>query len=124
MIIATPDSIPGEDGSASHGGKGEYFVRTLLDDVPRSAFKYIRDLTLYPGSSVGEHLHEDDEEIYFVISGIGVMVVDGEERIVGPGTVVLTKSGSRHGLKNGGTEDLRIFVACAYERADLRAVQS
>lgn len=113
MILGTPDTIPGEQGSESHGGKGEYFVRTLLDKVPSSAFKYVRDLTLYPGSSIGEHLHSGDEEIYFIISGTGVMVVDGEECVVGPGSVILTQSGSRHGLCNEGAEDLRIFVACA-----------
>jgi mannose-6-phosphate isomerase-like protein (cupin superfamily) len=113
MIIGTPEEIPGTQGSESHGGTGEYFVRTLLDGVPGSSFKYVRDLILYPGSTIGLHPHTGDEEIYFVISGRGVMVVDGEERMVGPGSVVLTQSGSHHGLRNEGEEDLRIFVACA-----------
>ncbi len=52
-------------------------LRTLLDKVPGSAFKYVRDLTLYPGSSIAEHLHSGDEEIYSVTSGTGVLVVDG-----------------------------------------------
>jgi mannose-6-phosphate isomerase-like protein (cupin superfamily) len=113
MILGTPDTIPGQRGRHSHGGAGEYFVRTLLDDVPGSAFKYVRDLTLYPGSSIGDHPHADDDEIYFVVSGTGVMVVDGHEQTVGPGAAVLTLSGSRHGLRNEGDEDLRIVVACA-----------
>jgi len=113
MILGTPDIIPGEKGSKSHGGKGEYFVRTLLDGVPGSAFKYVRDLTLYPNSSIGEHLHSGDEEIYFIISGTGMMTVDGEECLVGPGSAILTQSGSYHGLRNEGAENLRIFVVCA-----------
>ncbi len=113
MIFGTPDTIPGERGHNSHGGAGDYFVRTLLDDVPGSAFEYVRDLILYPGSSIGEHPHSGDDEIYFVISGSGVMVVDGKEQLVGPGSAVLTLSGSSHGLRNAGDEDLRIFVACA-----------
>lgn len=92
---------------------GDYFVRTLLNDVPGSAFKYVRDLTLYPGSSIGEHPHTGDDEIYFVVSGSGVMVVNGEDQVVGPGAAVLTLSGSSHGLRNAGDEDMRIFVACA-----------
>jgi mannose-6-phosphate isomerase-like protein (cupin superfamily) len=113
MILGTPDTAPGERGHNSHGGAGEYFVRTLLEDVPGSAFKYVRDLTLYPDSSIGEHPHAGDDEIYFVISGTGIMVVDGQEQRVGPGAAVLTLSGSSHGLRNEGGEDLRIFVACA-----------
>ena len=95
MILGTPDAIPGERGQHSHGGAGDYFVRTLLDDVPGSAFKYARDLILYPGSSIGEHPHTGDDEIYFVISGSGVMVVDGKERVVGPGAAVLTTRAMR-----------------------------
>jgi mannose-6-phosphate isomerase-like protein (cupin superfamily) len=113
MILGTPDAIPGEHGRESHGGKGEYFVRTLLDRVAGSPFKYVRDLILCPGSIIGEHLHSGDEEIYLVISGTGTMLVDDEELRIGPGSAVLTQSGSRHGLRNDSTEDLRIFVVCA-----------
>ena len=113
MIIGTPQLAPGESGTQSHGGQGDYFVRTLLDEVPGSVFKYVRDLTLYPGSSIGEHPHTGDDEIYFIISGTGIMVVDGEEQRIGSGSVVLTLSGSSHRLRNDGAEDLRIFVACA-----------
>ena len=88
-------------------------MRTLLTDLPNTVFRYVRDFTLLPGSSIGEHPHLGDDEIYFIISGTGVMVVDGEEQDVGPGAVVLTLSGSSHGLRNTGQEDLRMFVACA-----------
>ena len=117
MIIGTPQLIPGERGTKSHSGQGDYFVRTLLDEIPGSVFKYVRDLTLYPGSSIGEHPHAGDDEIYFVISGTGIMVVDDEEQRIGPGSVVLTLSGSSHGLRNDAEEDLRIFVACARHNA-------
>lgn len=113
MILGAPDTVPLEHSRGSHGGVGPYSVRTLLDGVPGSAFKYVRDLTLFPDSSIGEHLHTGDEEIYFVASGTGTMVVDDEERRIGPGSAVLTQSGSRHGLCNQSTEDLRIFVVCA-----------
>jgi mannose-6-phosphate isomerase-like protein (cupin superfamily) len=113
MILGTPDTVVGQQSSESHGGRGKYSVRTLLEEVPGSVFKYVRDLTLYPGSTVGIHPHSGDEEIYFIISGTGVMVVDGEERVLGPGSAVLTQSGSCHGLRNEGIDDLRIFVVCA-----------
>jgi len=113
MIIGTAEAIAGQRASRSHGGVGDYFVRTLLQDIPGSAFKYVRDLILYPGASIGEHPHEGDDEIYFVVSGNGVMIVDGQEQAVGPGAAVLTLSGSRHSLRNTGDSDLRILVVCA-----------
>jgi len=117
VIAGRPNSIPGEHKTDCHGGRGPFFVRTLLDEVPNCAFRYVRDLTLEPGSSIGEHPHWGDDEIYFLISGEGVAVVDGEESRVGPGCVVLTQSGSRHALRNTGTGPLRIFVACARNTA-------
>ena len=113
MILGTPETFPGERAQESHGGSGGYFVRTLLDSPPDSAFRYVRDLILDPGSSIGDHPHEGDDEVYFIISGSGVMQVDGEQRSIGPGSAVLTRSGSHHGLVNTGTLDMRICVACA-----------
>ena len=112
-MIRTPEEVTGVNGEASHGGKGEYFVRTLLDLVPNSVFKYVRDLTLYPDSTIGEHLHTGDEEIYFIVSGTAEMVINEKEQEVGPGSAILTQSGSYHGLRNVGSEDLRVLVVCA-----------
>jgi mannose-6-phosphate isomerase-like protein (cupin superfamily) len=113
MILGTPDTIHGEYETAYHGGEGAFFRRTLLEEVPSSVFRYVRDITLPPGSIIGEHPHSGEDEVYFIISGTGVMVVDGEEQVVGPGTAILTLSGSVHGIRNEGTENLRMFVACA-----------
>ena len=113
MILGTPDTVRGEHSEAYHGGTGSFFRRTLLDAVPGSVFKYVRDIVVFPGTTIGEHLHSDDEEVYFIISGTGIVTVDGEECIVGPGSAVLPLSGSVHGIRNEGTEDLRIFVVCA-----------
>ncbi len=116
MIVKGPATTAGEWGRNSHGGNGEYFVRTLLTTEFKSTLKYIRDLTLKAASSIGVHPHRDDEEIYFVISGHGTMIVDAEEQAVGPGDVVLTYAGSSHGLRADRGEELRIFVACAAVR--------
>ena len=112
MIIASPRDVEGTVGCCSHGGVGEYFVRTLLDRTTNAGFKYVRDLTPPPGSTIGLHPHEGDEEIYFVIEGEGVMVVDDEEHPFEAGAVCLTPSGHSHALRNDGDVDLRIFVAC------------
>lgn len=113
MILRGPGNTPGQELQGSHGGEGPYFVRTLLDRGFSSSVRYIRDLTLRGHSSIGDHLHENEEEVYFVISGHGIMRVDGESRRVGPGDMVLTKSGSTHSMVNEGGQDLRILVICA-----------
>jgi len=113
MILGTPDNIPVEQAAGYHGGQGPFLRRTLLDGVPGSVFKYVRDVTIPAGSAIGEHHHVNDDEVFFIISGTGMMRVDDDECRVGPGTAVLTLSGSAHSLRNDGPADLRIFVACA-----------
>ena len=88
-------------------------MRTLLEQEFESGLAYVRELVLRGHSSIGIHAHEGDEEIYYVVSGRGCMIVDDEKSPVKPGDVVLTLSGSSHGLVNESEEDLKIFVACA-----------
>jgi mannose-6-phosphate isomerase-like protein (cupin superfamily) len=113
VIIGTPKELPGEQGANFHGGTGAYFVRTLLKNVPGSAFEYCRYIVLRPGSVIGDHPHLANEEIYFIISGHGVMQVDGEECRIEAGSAVLAKPGSHHGLRNDDTESMELFVVCA-----------
>ena len=113
MILRGPVNVKGENAFNSHGGAGQYFVRTLLTNEFDSSLKYVRELILEPGSSIGMHAHNGDEEVYYIIEGKGLMTVDKEEREIAAGDIVLTKSGSSHGLKNNSPDILKIFVACA-----------
>jgi mannose-6-phosphate isomerase-like protein (cupin superfamily) len=63
-----------------------------------------------PGGLSGEHLHTRTEEIYFVVSGRGEVLLNGTPQPVRPGSVVLTGIGSTHGLRNTGTTDLDWLV--------------
>ena len=68
-----------------------------------------RKRVLKPGSGIGYHVQQEDE-IYYVLSGRGVMTLDGKSVDVGPGTAILTRTGSSHGLKQTGAEDLVIII--------------
>jgi quercetin dioxygenase-like cupin family protein len=56
---------------------------------------------LEPGSSIGEHLHPDTEEIWLILEGHGTVILDGQPSPAGPGDLFLTKAGHTHGLCNG-----------------------
>ena len=47
---------------------------------------------------------------WYVARGRGVMTLDGKDHDVGPGTAILTRTGSSHGLKQVGAEDLVIII--------------
>src|SRR5215831_15192013 len=92
----------------THNGGGETVGYSFFAKVPNLRLVF-RKRALKPGSGIGYHEQKEDE-IYYVLSGRGVMTIDGKSFEVGPGTAVLTRPGSSHGLKQVGNEDLVILI--------------
>jgi mannose-6-phosphate isomerase-like protein (cupin superfamily) len=97
----------------THNGGGETIGYSFFSKTPNLKLVF-RKRAFKPGSAIGYHLQREDE-IYYVLSGRGMMNVDGKEFEVGPGDAVLTRPGSSHGLKQIGKEDLVILIN--YEQA-------
>ena len=53
-------------------------------------------IVLLPGHSLYYHSHEHRDEVWTVMSGKGRVILDGEERSVGPGDVVAMPAGCKH----------------------------
>ena len=68
------------------------------------------EVTLEPGAVLGYHEHHGETETYYILSGNGVYVDNGEEIPAKEGDVFFCKDGDGHGLKNTGESDL-VFVA-------------
>jgi mannose-6-phosphate isomerase-like protein (cupin superfamily) len=92
----------------THNGGGETIGYSFFSKTPSLGLVF-RKRAFKPGSAIGYHLQREDE-IYYVLSGRGMMNVDGKEFEVGPGDAVLTRPGSSHGLKQVGKEDLVILI--------------
>jgi mannose-6-phosphate isomerase-like protein (cupin superfamily) len=106
VIEHDADIAANEPGT--HKGGGQTVGYSFFSGVPRLALVF-RKRALEPGSAIGYHLQREDE-IYYVLSGRGMMTVDDESFEVGPGTAVLTRPGSSHGLKQVGNENLVIMI--------------
>lgn len=52
-------------------------------------------------------------ELYYIISGCGVVTIDGKETRVEKGTTVFIPGDAEHGIRNDGDEDLRWFYCFA-----------
>jgi mannose-6-phosphate isomerase-like protein (cupin superfamily) len=92
----------------THNGGGQTIGYSFFKKAPRLGLVF-RKRALKPGSGIGYHEQKEDE-IYYVLSGRGSMTIDGKSFEVGPGTAVLTRPGSSHGLKQVGAEDLVIMI--------------
>lgn len=76
-----------------------------------SGFSFVDQVAIPPGSYVGLHRHDArSEELYVIVAGAGVAVVDGFEHQVGPGDVVWNRPGGTHGLRNPYDVELRMVV--------------
>jgi putative monooxygenase len=61
------------------------------------------------GSMIPDHVHEDSEEVMFIISGRAKLVIEGEgEWEVGPETAIYSPLGKKHRLENIGDEPLKL----------------
>ena len=91
-----------------HTGGGNTVGHSFFSKTPDLRLVF-RKRVLKPGSGIGYHVQQEDE-IYYVLSGRGVMTLDGKPVDVVPGTAILTRTGSSHGLKQTGAEDLVIII--------------
>ncbi len=67
-----------------------------------------------PGSASNPHAHEDQEEVFFCLSGQGLIRVGDEEEKMTPGSCIFIPEGAVHQMVNTQSEDiLRVLSATA-----------
>ena len=97
--------------SQSHGGRGLVEGARLFGEGDfETPLKFLYYSVLPPGTSIGYHGHREDEEIYIILEGTGLMTMNGTETRVGPGDVIVNKPWWKHGLQNDGTEPIKAIV--------------
>jgi uncharacterized cupin superfamily protein len=96
---------------ALHGGKGTVqYRRALGPEVFRTNWGYVDHLAISSGGSEGSHRHGLQEEIYYVLSGQGRAVVNGETAAIVAGDAVPVRLHEAHAFENSGPDDLELMV--------------
>jgi mannose-6-phosphate isomerase-like protein (cupin superfamily) len=111
--IVERDAEVAKSEPGPHAGGGQTVGYSFFSRTPGLQLIF-RKRALKPGAAIGYHEQKEDE-IYYVLSGRGEMTLDGKTVDVGPGTAILTRTGSSHGLKQVGADDLVILIN--YEQA-------
>jgi len=95
------------------GGKGKiaFYYVPIHDD--KGAIKMASRIELDPGASIGLHEHTDDEEVYAIMSGKGLLTDGSTEIEVNPGDILLTRKGMTHRITNIGDVPLVFFAVIA-----------
>ncbi|WP_327178104.1 cupin domain-containing protein [Streptomyces sp. NBC_01335] len=109
MIVA--DTSRASHVHGVHGAEGLTYWKCLARRTGTAgAWEAVEWACLPPGGVSGAHLHTRTEEIYFILSGRGELLLDDTTYEVRPGTMALTGVGSTHGLRNTGEGELAWLV--------------
>jgi len=112
-------------------------MRWMLQRELGGTLVFFHEVTIPPGKVEGTHRHIGTEELYYIVSGAGIAYLgEGDdpkiahlplverdifglgprpcrEVPVRPGSIIYTKSGGIHGIRNPGTQPLK-FVSVLY----------
>ena len=78
--------------------------------------------TIYPTGTTTGHTHDDMEEIYFVLSGEGIMVVGDEEYPITAGDCLYVPPGKFHTTKHTGILPLVVlWMTCKLDGDEANA---
>jgi mannose-6-phosphate isomerase-like protein (cupin superfamily) len=73
----------------------------------------LAQIVLPPGTSSIKHFHPIVEESYYVLSGQGRIVLDGEQRIVSAGDAIAIPTAIVHQIFNDTDSDVIFLAVCA-----------
>jgi len=94
---------PSEKYFNKAGGHGPIYIQPLLQTSQMGEnIRLFAKVILPPGSSLGDHLHENEREIYVILSGQGTYHDDERTYPIHTGDVLVCPSGHRHGVVNDG----------------------
>ncbi|MCL2616295.1 MAG: cupin domain-containing protein [Defluviitaleaceae bacterium] len=116
-MIRTVSDQRNETTENRFGGVGPVHMAHAMEKTDLLAnCRLLARITLPPGSSIGYHQHDKEEEVYYILSGQGTVNDNGETRTVNPGDAVYTGNGAFHSIANETNEPLEFLgIVLTYE---------
>lgn len=84
------------DFEKCHDGEGVLRCKSLFDGFEKSKFNFMHCDDMKAGVSIGVHQHVDNEEIYYLVSGSGILTYDDVEYEMQAGDISLCTAGHSH----------------------------
>lgn len=99
------------------GGEGKVKIEKFWEPGSelKSKTRLFAKLTIEPGSSIGFHHHDNEEEIFLILKGEAEADDNGKTYCLKAGDSILTGNGAGHSIKAVGNENLEVLaVICGY----------
>ena len=71
-------------------------------------------ITLNPGCSIGDHVHEGDSELFYILKGTAEYHDGDEVCTVHAGDVTICQEGKKHGIANRSEEVVELVAVIVY----------
>lgn len=108
MIVVNEQAVT-VDEAPPHGRIGMSTAYRISDNVPDRTMEF-RKRSLHVGAAVGVHPISHDE-VYYVLSGSGIVVSDGEEAVLTSGMAAYLYDGAEVGIRQTGNDPLVLIIA-------------
>ena len=70
-------------------------------------------MSIPPTGEIGLETHTELDQVLVVVEGGGSVTLDGDVRVIGPGTLIQVPAGTLHNVVNTGASDLRLYTVYA-----------
>lgn len=92
-------------------GDGQVVVTNMLEAGEYTGkSRLIATLTLEPGCSIGEHVHENEEEVFYVVEGQAEYYDNGEWVTLYKGDSCICLGGQKHSIANRSDKTLVVVA--------------
>lgn len=109
-MVVIDETATVREEAPPHGEIGRSTAWRISDAVPAPRSFEFRKRALHVGAAIGVHRIAHDE-IYYVVSGTGIVHSDGEEKALKPGMAAWLYTGAQVGIRQTGSEPLVLIVA-------------
>ena len=92
------------------GGNGDIHFLNYANCSEFKNCRLLSEMTIPVNASIGEHTHIAETEYYIVLSGKGLVVDNGSEKVVEDGDLIVTNDGETHEIKNIGSTPWKIIA--------------
>lgn len=119
-MIRKKEMLHKEKKPSPFNGIGDIMVRDLLNG-PEELYQKGRvfaHTTVYPGAKIGYHIHQNESETYYILSGTGLFNDNGTIVKVGAGDVTFTGTGEGHSIEAVGEEPIEMIALILYKNVE------
>jgi mannose-6-phosphate isomerase-like protein (cupin superfamily) len=104
-----------EERSNMRGGDGVVVLRHGAQKELPPHMRLCAVLEFPPGSSIGEHEHKGETELFYILEGTFIAMDNGKEVKLGVGDALFTGGGESHALRNAGDRPGKLLALIVVE---------